>query len=222
MSSRSIFRVGRSMPILITRVDCLSFLSKGERRPVSQRAEEKPLTDFLRYMKKPAGRLSIPNFRCALSNRRWSKEGYHGSPAGGFKEEIPGSARAYLTTCSVDEKGSGELYMEVKSAVLRGGSYAMYPDCPTLRGQRHIRTLIDHARRGQRGGHLLYGSLQGCDCLSPVRERRPGGCRPSRRGQGPGSGDPGRFLCTLMGREFDSTTLIFPSKFLDWRGTRCV
>ena len=30
----------------------------------------------------------------------------------------------------------------MKSAVLRKGEYAMYPDCPSLRGQRHIRELI--------------------------------------------------------------------------------
>ncbi|MBI2858264.1 MAG: DNA/RNA nuclease SfsA, partial [Chloroflexi bacterium] len=32
------------------------------------------------------------------------------------------------------EGDGGVVYLEVKSAVLRGGDYAMYPDCPTERG----------------------------------------------------------------------------------------
>ena len=34
------------------------------------------------------------------------------------------------------------VYLEVKSAVLREGDFAMYPDCPTLRGQSHVVELI--------------------------------------------------------------------------------
>lgn len=50
----------------------------------------------------------------------------------------------YLIECK--EK---EIYVEVKSAVLRSkDNYAMYPDCPTLRGRRHIRELIKHVRDG--------------------------------------------------------------------------
>jgi sugar fermentation stimulation protein A len=66
-----------------------------------------------------------------------------------------------------DEKGSGELYVEVKSAVLRDVSYAMYPDCPTLRGQRHIKTLIDHARRGQRGAICFMAAFKGAIAFRP-------------------------------------------------------
>ncbi|MCD6468856.1 MAG: DNA/RNA nuclease SfsA, partial [Thermoplasmata archaeon] len=36
------------------------------------------------------------------------------------------------------------LYLEVKSAVLREKNYAMYPDCPSLRGRRHIREITQH------------------------------------------------------------------------------
>jgi sugar fermentation stimulation protein A len=47
-------------------------------------------------------------------------------------------------------EASGEqIYLEVKSAVLREGCYAMYPDCPSARGRRHIRELTHHV--GERG-----------------------------------------------------------------------
>lgn len=52
------------------------------------------------------------------------------------------------------------MYLEVKSAVLRGGSrYAMYPDCPTERGRKHLRTLIEHARAGGRAAVLFIAAL---------------------------------------------------------------
>lgn len=50
----------------------------------------------------------------------------------------------FLLYCERREK----LYLEVKSAVLRGGeNYAMYPDCPSKRGQRQIRDLIEHVEK---------------------------------------------------------------------------
>jgi len=55
-----------------------------------------------------------------------------------------------------------ELYLEVKSAVLRGGKggrYAMYPDCPSLRGRNQIRELIGHVRNGGRGTVLFIAAL---------------------------------------------------------------
>jgi sugar fermentation stimulation protein A len=87
-----------------------------------------------------------------------------------------------------DEKGSDELYMEVKSAVLRNGSYAMYPDCPTLRGQRHIRTLIDHARRGQRGTICFMAAFKGPIAFCPYATGDPvvAALLEEARGQGVG------------------------------------
>ena len=60
----------------------------------------------------------------------------------------------YLVECM------GELvYIELKSAVLRGRkTYAMYPDCPTQRGRRQIRALIEHVRKG---GHAAIVFMAG-------------------------------------------------------------
>jgi len=52
------------------------------------------------------------------------------------------------------------LYLEIKSAVLRGNKvYAMYPDCPSVRGRRHIREIIDYVKRGGLGGLLFIVAL---------------------------------------------------------------
>ncbi len=85
----------------------------------------------------------------------------------------PRLGESVLDYLFVNEKGSGELYMEVKSAVLRDGPYAMYPDCPTLRGQRHIRTLIDHARRGQKGAICFMAAFKGAAAFQPYASGDP-------------------------------------------------
>lgn len=59
------------------------------------------------------------------------------------------------------------LYLEVKSAVLREGNYAMYPDCPTARGRKHIGELISHVRGGGRGAILFIAALPGVSKFKP-------------------------------------------------------
>lgn len=39
---------------------------------------------------------------------------------------------------------SKKYLLEVKSAVMKKGTYAMYPDCPSIRGQKHLKELINH------------------------------------------------------------------------------
>ncbi len=34
--------------------------------------------------------------------------------------------------------------LEIKSAAMKKGFYAMYPDCPSIRGQKHLKELINH------------------------------------------------------------------------------
>jgi sugar fermentation stimulation protein A len=85
----------------------------------------------------------------------------------------PRLGESVLDYLFVNEKGSGELYVEVKSAVLRDGPYAMYPDCPTLRGQRHVRTLIEHVRRGQRGAICFMAAFKGAAAFRPYTSGDP-------------------------------------------------
>jgi len=70
----------------------------------------------------------------------------------------------YLFDC-----GGDPLYLEVKSAVLKEGSFAMYPDCPSFRGQRHIEDLIDWARGGGRGMVVFMAALSGVRAFKPNR-----------------------------------------------------
>jgi DNA-binding sugar fermentation-stimulating protein len=41
------------------------------------------------------------------------------------------------------ERKNKKYLIEVKSAVMRYKNFAMYPDCPSIRGQKHIKELID-------------------------------------------------------------------------------
>lgn len=88
------------------------------------------------------------------------------------KEVRVGNSRLdYLLECP-----SGEIYAEMKSAVLRGGDkgeYAMYPDCPSVRGQRHIRELIELARSGKRAMIFFIGAMPGVEKFSPYEKGDP-------------------------------------------------
>jgi len=70
----------------------------------------------------------------------------------------------YLLSCE-----AGEAYLEVKSAVLRQGLHAMYPDCPSTRGRKHVRELTDHAARGGRAYIVFIAALPGVRAFQPNR-----------------------------------------------------
>lgn len=81
---------------------------------------------------------------------------------------VGGSTLDYLLSC-----GGEQTYAELKSAVLREGSYAMYPDCPTLRGRRHIRELIELARRGRRTLIVFIAAAPGVSAFKPYERGDP-------------------------------------------------
>jgi len=68
----------------------------------------------------------------------------------------------YLLECN-----GKRVYLEVKSAVLRCGGYAMYPDCPSMRGRRHIMELTRHVKNGGRGSILFIAALPGVKAFKP-------------------------------------------------------
>ncbi|GAB6134824.1 DNA/RNA nuclease SfsA [Thermococcus prieurii] len=88
------------------------------------------------------------------------------------KEVRVGNSRLdYLFECP-----GGELYGEMKSAVLRGGEkgeYAMYPDCPTLRGQRHVRELIELVKAGKDAIIFFIGAMPGVEKFRPYKKGDP-------------------------------------------------
>ena len=75
----------------------------------------------------------------------------------------------YLLHC-----GGEEVYLEVKSAVLREGDFAMYPDCPSCRGRRHIGELTRHVRQGGRATLLFVAALPNVKAFKPNRAADPG------------------------------------------------
>ena len=74
----------------------------------------------------------------------------------------------YLLRCNEDR-----VYLEVKSAVLRGGTYAMYPDCPSTRGRKHIKELANHAKRGGKSIILFIAALPKVEAFKPNKTADP-------------------------------------------------
>lgn len=87
----------------------------------------------------------------------------------GRNPRLASSTLDFLLDC-----GGARVYVETKSAVLRGDSvYAMYPDCPTLRGRRHILELAEHVASGGRGLLVFIAALPGVRFFRPFREGDP-------------------------------------------------
>jgi sugar fermentation stimulation protein A len=74
-----------------------------------------------------------------------------------------------------DKKGT-PMFLEVKSAVLRGGRFAMYPDCPTIRGQRHVEELLGWAKKGGAAFILFVAALPCVEGFKPYRLADPRLC----------------------------------------------
>jgi len=82
---------------------------------------------------------------------------------------LSGEVIDYLLVC-----GDEYLYTELKSAVLRfNGVYAGYPDCPTIRGRRQIKALINHVKQGGRALIVFIAGLPGVEAFKPYSEGDP-------------------------------------------------
>ena len=68
----------------------------------------------------------------------------------------------YLLDCNGED-----VYLEVKSAILRSGRYAMYPDCPSQRGRRHIREITEHVKDGGRGMIIFIAAMPNVEAFKP-------------------------------------------------------
>jgi len=82
---------------------------------------------------------------------------------------IYGSVLDYIIECS-----GVKYYVEMKSAVLKGPDReAMYPDCPSLRGRRHIKTLMEIVGSGKKGLLIFVAGFPGARCVKPYEEGDP-------------------------------------------------
>ncbi len=107
-----------------------------------------------------------------------------------FEKAVAGSLVPWLSKCSLERREprvgasrldylfrcpDGPLYVEVKSAVLRSrdGAYAMYPDCPSLRGRRHVAELEALVREGVRSMIVFIAALPKVRGFKPYAEGDP-------------------------------------------------
>jgi sugar fermentation stimulation protein A len=74
----------------------------------------------------------------------------------------------YLLTCA-----GRELYLEVKSAALRQGRHASYPDCPSARGRKHVRELTNHVTNAGRACMVFIAALPGVEAFQPNHSADP-------------------------------------------------
>jgi len=63
--------------------------------------------------------------------------------------------------------------IETKSAVLRNRHRAMYPDCPSVRGRRQIRKLIELSKMGLKTWLIFISALPKIKCFMPYMEGDP-------------------------------------------------
>lgn len=74
----------------------------------------------------------------------------------------------YLLFCK-----NKSIYLEVKSAALKEGDYAMYPDCPSIRGQKHIMDLIRNTEEDGESVIMFIAAIPDIKYFKPYREGDP-------------------------------------------------
>lgn len=86
-----------------------------------------------------------------------------------YKKEVKvGNSRIdYLFRCGEDT------FVELKSAALKSGKYAMYPDCPTLRGRKHVEEMIRLSEMGWRAVIAFIAAVPNVEAFKPNREADP-------------------------------------------------
>lgn len=63
--------------------------------------------------------------------------------------------------------GGERCYVEVKSVTLVEDGRGLFPDAPTLRGQRHVRELMDAVRQGHRAAVVFVIQRSDAVCFAP-------------------------------------------------------
>lgn len=69
--------------------------------------------------------------------------------------------------------GKKKVYLEIKSAVLREDKFAMYPDCPSVRGQKHILELTQYVNSGGTAYLVFMAALPEISGFKPNQQADP-------------------------------------------------
>lgn len=92
-----------------------------------------------------------------------------GCRVAGRNPRVPAGMLDYRLDC-----GGVEVLVELKSAVMRGPrGEAMYPDCPTDRGYRHVRWMAEARARGARVLLAFIAAFPAARCFKPNFEADP-------------------------------------------------
>lgn len=95
--------------------------------------------------------------------------GLGGCRVAGREHVVEGGRLDYLLDC-----GSKRLLVESKSAVLRGPrGEAMYPDCPSDRGLRHVKQLVRLHESSVGVAIVFTAGMPGASCFKPHLEGDP-------------------------------------------------
>jgi sugar fermentation stimulation protein A len=115
------------------------------------------------------------NFRINNSNL----PGYKPDIAPGFRTDVSGKHQGNLSgkhpgkISIIDyliEHKNKKYLLEIKSAVMRYKNFAMYPDCPSIRGQKHIKELIDNYKNSI---ILFIAGMKNISAFSPNKNADP-------------------------------------------------
>jgi sugar fermentation stimulation protein A len=68
------------------------------------------------------------------------------------------------------ERKNKKYLLEIKSAVMKYKNFAMYPDCPSIRGQKHIKELLDNY---QNSIILFIAGMKNISAFSPNKNADP-------------------------------------------------
>jgi sugar fermentation stimulation protein A len=59
-------------------------------------------------------------------------------------------------------------FVEVKNVTLKEGKYALFPDAVTIRGQKHLKTLIEVKKQGMRAVMLFIVQRSDVEIFAPA------------------------------------------------------
>lgn len=71
------------------------------------------------------------------------------------------------------ENETGKCFIEVKNVSMKEGSYALFPDAVTTRGQKHLKTLIEVKKQGIRAVMLYVIQRNDVEIFAPAKDIDP-------------------------------------------------
>lgn len=69
--------------------------------------------------------------------------------------------------------GKRECFLEVKNVTLKDGHAAKFPDAVTVRGRKHLNSLMNAVKMGYNACMLYIVQRSDCDCFAPEEEIDP-------------------------------------------------